>query len=282
VDIGICLYAAPTEGKWVVRSSLLAGAKPGDVLTQIDHTEMEGFFLQKQRYIPGSSVSARRHNLFLLPYLFPRQLVLTLEDGRQVLITRGSLQDRMEKTDGKWPQPSKVAYIRVASFFDPSFKLRALDYVGQFQKAKTLIIDIRGNSGGFPPERLLEAVMDRPYRRWLQLAEKDACSLIANQKAAPMRSSSPNRPSVPDPVIITQDSTPIQPSHNVFKGRLILLVDGGCVSACEDFVEPLKVSRRATIIGETTQGSAGLRSAVYLRFWKRHEPQDCCHQELLS
>ena len=32
-------------------------------------------------------------------------------------------------------------------------------------------------------------------------------------------------------------------------------MDGGCISACEDFVEPSKDSGRAILIGETTQGS---------------------------
>lgn len=35
-------------------------------------------------------------------------------------------------------------------------------------------------------------------------------------------------------------------------------MDGGCVSACEDFVEPSKDSGRAILVGETTQGSSGL------------------------
>lgn len=35
-------------------------------------------------------------------------------------------------------------------------------------------------------------------------------------------------------------------------------MNGGCISACEDFVGPSKDSGRATVVGETTQGSAGL------------------------
>ncbi|MGO9401876.1 MAG: S41 family peptidase [Terriglobales bacterium] len=38
-------------------------------------------------------------------------------------------------------------------------------------------------------------------------------------------------------------------------GRLVILIDGGCASACEDFVMPFKDSHRATLIGETTYGS---------------------------
>ena len=48
------------------------------------------------------------------------------------------------------------------------------------------------------------------------------------------------------------------PAPGAFRGRLVLLVDGGCVSACEDFVMPFKDNGRATLVGETTQGAAGL------------------------
>jgi C-terminal processing protease CtpA/Prc len=56
----------------------------------------------------------------------------------------------------------------------------------------------------------------------------------------------------------TRSSDVVAPSRNAFPGRLKLLVDGGCISACEDFVEPLKDSGRATLVGETTQGSSGV------------------------
>ncbi len=43
----------------------------------------------------------------------------------------------------------------------------------------------------------------------------------------------------------------------VFHGRLIFLMDGGCASACEDLLEPFGDNHRATLIGETTEGTAG-------------------------
>jgi carboxyl-terminal processing protease len=43
----------------------------------------------------------------------------------------------------------------------------------------------------------------------------------------------------------------------VREGRVILIADSTCGSACEDFVMPLKYSGRATIVGETTNGSSG-------------------------
>lgn len=48
-------------------------------------------------------------------------------------------------------------------------------------------------------------------------------------------------------------------SHpDAFHGRIIFLVDGGCVSACEELLEPFKDSGRATLVGETSEGSSGL------------------------
>jgi len=48
-----------------------------------------------------------------------------------------------------------------------------------------------------------------------------------------------------------------QPQEPVFTGKLYILVDGACASACEDFVAPFKDNHRATIVGESTMGSSG-------------------------
>jgi len=52
-------------------------------------------------------------------------------------------------------------------------------------------------------------------------------------------------------------SRQVSPSADAYPGRLFLLVDRFCGSACEDFVMPFRDTRRAVVIGETTQGSSG-------------------------
>ena len=47
------------------------------------------------------------------------------------------------------------------------------------------------------------------------------------------------------------------PAKDAWTGRIIVVTDGYCNSACEDFVGPLKTSGRATIVGEPTNGSSG-------------------------
>jgi carboxyl-terminal processing protease len=261
-------YAMPLDGKWVVQTSFLDSLNLGDVISSIDNATMESFFQQHQRYISASSIAAQRHNLFLFPYLFPEQFTLTLQDGRKVLIKRETLKKPQEETEGRWLKPGAIAYIRIPAFFYPHFEQRALDFVGQFRNAKVLIVDVRRNGGGIPPARLVEALIDRPHRGWaestsvrlttisaVQVATKnsetdqgvDESQGVSNALINSLGNSESNR-----------GSRVVMPSQNAFRGRLILLVDGGCVSACEDFVEPSKDSGRATLIGETTQGSSGL------------------------
>jgi carboxyl-terminal processing protease len=140
-------YAAPLNGYWVVQRSFLAGMKPGDVIVRIDNTSTEAFFQQQQHYIPASSTAAQRHNLFLLPYLFPEGFTVTLDGDRKVTINREKIKEPEPKAEGRWLQSGATAYIHIPAFFSPPFEERALEYLRQFQNAKTLIIDVREMRG---------------------------------------------------------------------------------------------------------------------------------------
>lgn len=249
-------YALPLEGQWVVQTSFLRDLKQGDIISKINDTAIESFFLQQRKYISASSIAAQRRNFFLLPYLFPEQFTLKLESGGQVVVNRTSSSDLPQKTEGRWLKQGITAYIRIPSFFHPDFEATTLHYLQQFHRAKVLIIDVRNNPGGIPPGRLIRALMDRPYRGWLQVTTR-AVGCAPNQLEAtqePIGDSQETR----NLTQLAQNNKPIAPSQNAFRGRLILLVDGGCVSACEDFIEPSKDSGRAMLVGETTQGSAGV------------------------
>ncbi len=261
-------YAAPLDGYWVVQTSFLASLKPGDVIVRIDNTPTEAFFQQQQRYIAASSSAAQRHNLFLLPHLFPEQFALTLDGDRTVTINRERLKEPEQKTSGRWLKPGVTAYIRIPAFFHPPFEQRALEYLKQFHDAKSLIIDVRNNGGGIPPKLLIKALMNRPYHDWKEsttarfaladLDKEDESERNATMLPESLRdckySADDHMCSVP----VTWGGGVVAPSPDAFRGRLILLVDGGCVSACEELVEPFKDSGRGTLIGETTEGSSGL------------------------
>lgn len=261
-------YASPLDSKWIVQTSFLGNLKPGDIIASIDKTPTESFFQQQQRYIAASSTVAQRHNLFLSPYLFPEQFTLTLEDGRKVSVDRTSAKEPETKTEGRWLKPGQTAYVRIPSFFFPVLEDGALNYVNQFRNAKVLVIDVRNNPGGLAPLRLLKALMDRPYRGWKESTPLRVGLFESLQRSTQTEESGKG---VPDyfkgytealgalgnaRLMLGGETVP--PSMPIFHGRLILLIDGGCISACEDFVQPFKDNGRATLVGETTQGSAGV------------------------
>jgi carboxyl-terminal processing protease len=261
-------YAAPLGGYWVVQSSLVPSLKTGDIIASINNTPVEAFFQQQQRYISASSTAAQRQNLFLLPYLFPEQFTVSLDGNRKVTIDREKFKEPPQKTDGRWIKPGNTAYIRIPAFNQPWFEQTALDFVRQFRNAKTLIIDVRNNPGGVAPQRLIQVLMDRPYHEWKQSTTVRVAVAECDLKNEKTKSSTAMPPFLrncersPDNQLCSSLATwggdVVQPRPNPFRGRVILLIDSGCVSACEELVEPFKDSGRGTLVGETTEGSSGL------------------------
>ncbi|MHB8418205.1 MAG: S41 family peptidase [Myxococcales bacterium] len=220
-------------------------------------------------YAGGSSDSQREERVFdWAGVLFPERFVLGLQGGARVALTRAEgSPERPKEPQGRWLAPG-VAYIQITSFAKPAFEVQALDLVRRFFSARTLIVDVRGNEGGTEPTRLIEALMDRPYRRWAgstplnvglanvyvdgafphqMLGDADAyhhgyvAAYAEHFRRAELRWESPVE----------------QPAKTPFRGRLLLLVDRACGSAGEDFVMPFKDNGRATLLGEHTAGNDG-------------------------
>jgi carboxyl-terminal processing protease len=103
---------------------------------------------------------------------------------------------------------------------------------------------VRGNGGGSTPQELTKALMGRPYRWW---AEATPQTLAVLKYRGEYHTNT----------MMTWGGETVRPGEPIFKGRLVLLADGGCASACEDFVMPFKDNGRATVVGERTAGSTG-------------------------
>jgi C-terminal processing protease CtpA/Prc len=104
---------------------------------------------------------------------------LTIEDGRQVVIDRLHDKKREEgtpKTEGRWLTPSTIAYIKVPTFHGIDTQGQALQYLREFQAAKAVILDVRGNPGLGQPTALQVALMTKPYNTWtISSPQRAAC-----------------------------------------------------------------------------------------------------------
>lgn len=243
------------EGKWVVIASENPDIRPGDSITAIDGEPTDALYDRVARYLPASTERYRRRRLFNLwhRYLFPLQYTVTLNDGQTVEIDRrGELVDprRTWQTEGRWIEPGRVAYVRVPSWDDPRFEERALELLEEYRDAAGLVIDVRRNSGGSTPVRLISALMERPWHWWAESTPIDFALFSYYAERGRSGFGDFERPHMAWPASVEEPDS-------LFLGRVVILVDEGCHSACEDFTMPFKDNGRATIVGRATAGSTG-------------------------
>jgi carboxyl-terminal processing protease len=234
------------EGQWVVIASQQARLTRGTVVRAIGGQPIEDFVREAAQYVHASNDRLSRTHVFSYPVLFPEKISLDLADGESVVVDRSApaeapLAAPARVSEGRWLREQEVAYIRVPSFGDAVYERTAIDLVRQYATAPTLVVDVRGNGGGTTPQQLIAAFMNRPWRTWQEV--------IPQPGAAGMKAVSPT--------FTVREGRPQAPIADAYPGRMFLLVDRFCGSACEDFVMPFKDTGRAVVVGETTQGSSG-------------------------
>jgi carboxyl-terminal processing protease len=238
-------YARPLQGRWVVFISRIDRIKPGDIISTIDGQDFNVFFQTNRQYVSGSSDADRAAHFFYRRHLFPQNFTLGLEDGRRVKIERLPPESQNGHDDTtEVRDESGYIYIRIPSFEDSTYEDAAVAAVKAHLNSKAIIVDVRGNGGGSTPEKLHSVLMDRAYQGWSESTPLRMGVLEVYQNVGPH----------PD----LRWSAPVMtPAEVHYNGRVLILTDVRCFSACEDFVEPFKVNHRATILGGRTAGSTG-------------------------
>lgn len=259
--------AKHVEGKWVVSTSTRPDLKVGDVITAIDHTPIDDFLNARLKY-RFARKGLEGVNLFGAAYLFPMRFTVTLSGNRDVVVDRAtSAPTPPRETTGRWIAENKIGYISIPSFGDAKFEKAAVDFVHQFKSAEAIIIDVRGNGGGSTPQQLIDATMTQPYHSYrvatpLQIGAVQSYRDLPKQFDLSMMSDY-TRGEVA--AFADYDNAQFlwggglrQPKAESFQGRLLILIDEQCISACEDFVIPFADNHRAILIGRTTWGSTGM------------------------
>jgi hypothetical protein len=127
--------------------------------------------------------------------------------------------------------PHNIGYLKLNSFPDPSIcRSTAVAAMAQLNNVDAIIFDLRDNGGGYPDMVSLIAsyLFNRPVD-WYN---------PRNNTTEPSRSQSP------------------VPGSRLADKPVYVLTSGKTISGAEQFCYNLKMLKRATLIGETTHGSA--------------------------
>lgn len=239
------------DGRWIVTVSRRDDLRVGDEIVTFDGRPMDAVADSIGARYSSSTDRYRAYQLFWRShrYLFPLRYELGLADGRTVVVDRSVADEPRDPEFEARLLDGGVAYIRVPSWNDPSFEKRALAALDSFVTAPGLVVDVRGNGGGNTPSAFISALMDRPWRWWAESTPMRIALFAAGAEAG-YGSSDFRRPHMAWP-------SETSPGEGRYRGPIAILVDEGCHSACEDFVQPFRDNDRATLVGSTTAGSTG-------------------------
>ena len=104
----------------------------------------------------------------------------------------------------------------------------AKEIIGKVRSSKALILDLRGNPGGYV--KTLEAFMGHFFDKDVKVAD-----LKSRKEMKPLLAKTAGK--------------------NTFNGRLVVLVDSNSASAAEIFARLMQLEKRGTVIGDLTAGA---------------------------
>lgn len=253
------------DGRWTVLRSALDTLPVGSVVTSINGEQVDRWLAPRRAYLGKSNAAELDRALFGATFLFPRTFTLTLASGATVPIDlaapHAALRPALPPQDhvDVSMRPGGVMVIRIPSFREPTYEAEAVAAVRKaaMDKVPAILLDLRNNGGGNTPMALLAAIMTAPYRGTIVeapqiIAESDARSSFDGQV-----------PTFPT-IMMRYGPDRTSPVSGAFSGRVAVLADGGCGSACEDFVIRFVDGKRGPFYGEPTFGSTG--QPYFVRF----------------
>lgn len=242
--------------RWVVSDSALKGINVGDVIMAINKVPVERLYAKVRGRISGSNDRMRRNRLFSNPRIsLPESFELGLGGGSKIRVRqRNAAPAAPPKSAVSYKSLGDgIGYIKIEDFSRAPGKRSEEEAMGAVRKlwnSNAIIIDIRGNSGGSTPIRLMQLLMDRDWNceRFATIKQKPIYRAISEAyKGNELNSHE----------YAYFQATKCKCNKRHYPGRLFIIVDHNTISAAEDFVMPFKVYKRATIIGSTTAGSTG-------------------------
>lgn len=239
--LGFSLESLP-EG-WVIIATGLNELQPGDVMSQIDGQPFETFYGAQARYIAASSERSRRSALTWNPFLWPEEFELLLASGKRVQINRRTQKvgdfHGFSLLQPKFPP--NVGYIAISSFESNKEEQKAVEAVRAKISLSALIIDVRGNGGGTTPMDLIRALMDRPWQEMPSTARVYISDITATNSVRNWVPASEltdylrgqlDQTGAFEGAELRYAGERYKPLPGAYPGKVIVLVDRHCASAC--------------------------------------------------
>lgn len=239
------------EGKvTVIRADASAGLAPGDVLVAVEDQPIQERLAAEMKQVCGSTERARVREACAR--------VLRGQPGTSVTATFESPDKgtrrvtlRRERKTEFWAEPplssralgESLGYIRVSRWGGRDLVAAFDQALEQFKDSAGLIIDVRGNGGG--DDRLADLVNGR-------LTDRPVVSSIDFWRE-------PGSDQYKRTVGWVQPRGPW-----MYRGRVAVLIDEGCASACEHFVSGVEAIGRVLLVGMPTNGAGGGPTLVTL------------------
>lgn len=213
------------------------GLKEGDLVVSIGGYEPTRDNLWKIEYLfNGLSPKLNMHFVIKSPNGKQRELDVAakVKVGREVTdLTERDIGDYRRKLEeqerysrSRWVTFGEELFVwKLPSFVVDESDIDAM--VGRAKKYKTIVLDLRGNGGGYVTtcERLAGAFFDKPVVM---------ATLKGRKKMKAME---------------------VQHVGSAYSGKLIVLVDSGSASASEIFARVIQIEKRGTIIGDRSAGA---------------------------
>jgi C-terminal processing protease CtpA/Prc len=153
--------------------------------------------------------------------------VMDLTQGQDIweLIRRGQTEDHADRS--QILERGDVAIWKLNEFDLSSLQINS--FIDTARKHQTLILDLRGNPGGF--EDTLRTMLGSVFDHEVKIADR----ITRKEK----------------------DNKPVKSSHfaSIFKGKLIVLIDSHSASCSELFARVVQLEHRGTVIGDQSAGA---------------------------
>ena len=262
------------QGKWIITHSKVSLISIGSEIISLDNINFSDWADQQIKFIADSSIKSQRRLLtsngygaWLWPQKFtlgirqPKKPIRKVDINRNIYLNETNNKEisneRYEPLPGINVQQinSQIVRISVSGFDQPENELKLIKEINNNEKYPAILLDLRETEGGAMSIKLASMLAEQPFRDSISLTPQHIALNDLYQETG-------ERNLMLFPNTWMRFGNEIVRPNPIYHGKLFILTNGGCVSACESFILMMKSAKRAVILGSPTWGIYGNKYQV--------------------